>query len=139
MRRTRDSNPFSRASRARLALAELYSIALVIVLLAPASSAQRALDDADVLEKRGDYEQAIQKYQAFLKVSPSSSEARLGLMTSLATLGQCKEAAGALKGIPRSAEAETEQLIGACYFRMHDFDQAIAHLRRAVEFAPGNG
>jgi tetratricopeptide (TPR) repeat protein len=92
--------------------------------------------DAKSLEDRGAYEEAIQKYEAILGGSPSSSEARRGLGRNLAKLGRCEEAAGVLKPVLRFTEPGTEKLLGTCYFRMHIYGEAITHLRNAQKLRP---
>jgi tetratricopeptide (TPR) repeat protein len=104
--------------------------------VAQPSPPQNALADARSLEAKGEYKQAEEKYQAALKLSPSSLEARLGVGSTMAKLGQCQESEGVLKALAGSHRAETEQILGGCYFYMHDFDQAIVHLKLAREFAP---
>lgn len=99
-------------------------------------SPQNALGDAQSLEAKGEYKEAEQKYQAVLKLSPSSLEARLGAGRTMAKLGQCQESEGVLKPLAGSRRAETEQILGGCYFSMHNFDSAITHLKLARELAP---
>ena len=90
---------------------------------------------ARALEEQGLFEEAVKQYEAILKNSPSSQEARLGLGRSVANLGNCAQASEVLKGLlPVSADAET--LVGACHFRFHQFALAIPHLERAVHLAP---
>jgi tetratricopeptide (TPR) repeat protein len=99
-------------------------------------SPQNALAEAQSLETKGEYKEAEQKYQAAVKQSPSSQEARLGVGRTMAKLGQCKESEGVLKPLADSHRAEIELILGGCYFYMHDFDPAITHLRLAREIAP---
>jgi tetratricopeptide (TPR) repeat protein len=102
----------------------------------PPASEQDALADAQFLESRGAYQEAVQKYQAALKHSPSSPEARLGVGRVLAKLGRCEESKEVLKTIVGSSRADVEQILGTCYFRTHSFDQAIAHFTLAREAQP---
>ncbi|HMD86027.1 MAG TPA: tetratricopeptide repeat protein [Terriglobia bacterium] len=97
---------------------------------------QDALADAQSLESRGAYQEAAQKYQAALEQSPSSPEARLGVGRMLAKLGRCEESKDALKPLAGSPRADVEQILGACYFRMHSFDLAITHLKLARDLQP---
>jgi tetratricopeptide (TPR) repeat protein len=101
-----------------------------------APSGQDALADAQALESQGAYQEAAQKYQAVLAQSPSSTEARLGVGRMRAKVGRCQDSEEALKPLAESRRADVEQILGACYFRMHSFDQAIAHLQLASDLQP---
>ncbi len=105
------------------------------------STAERDLADAKSLEERGSFEEAIQKYRAILKDSPSSAPARRGMAIDLAKLGRCDEAQAAFGSVtpptPHSLN-ETEQSVGACYFRMHNYKQAIIHLENVRKARPGD-
>ena len=100
------------------------------------ASSQSPLADAQSLEAHGEYKQAEEKYQAALKLSPSSQEARLGVGRTMAKRGQCQESEGVLKPLAGAHRAEIEQILGGCYFYMHDFDRAVSHLNLARELAP---
>jgi protein O-GlcNAc transferase len=93
------------------------------------------VSQARALEEQGLFEEAAKQYQAILKNTPSSQEARVGLGRSFANLGNCAQASEVLKVLlPGSAVAET--LVGGCHFRFHQFALAIPHLERAVQLAP---
>ena len=121
----------------------LLSLFAVTVLSLPCIKAdaqhpQGTLAEAQALESRGEYQEAVLKYQAALKASPSSREARLGAGRTLGKLGKCGESKTVLTSLSASASAEVEPILGACYFSLHDFDQAIAHLKLARAAAPQN-
>jgi tetratricopeptide (TPR) repeat protein len=102
----------------------------------PASTAESTLGDAKSLENRGAYEEALQKYKAVLKDSPSSSPARRGVGRSLAKLGRCNEAEAVFKPVTPLSALETEESLGVCFFRMHKYDAAIIHLKNAQKLSP---
>ena len=104
--------------------------------MAQGPSEQEVLAQAQSLEKSGAFQEAAQKYQSALDHSPSSPEARLGVGRMLAKLGRCQESKDALKPLAGSPRADVEQILGACYFRMHGFDQAITHLQLARDLQP---
>jgi protein O-GlcNAc transferase len=107
----------------------------VPALSVPSANSSPNVTQARALEEQGLFEEAAKQYQAILKNTPSSQEARLGLGRSFANLGNCAQASEVLKGLlPGSADAET--LVGACHFRFHRFALAIPHLERAVHLAP---
>jgi len=97
---------------------------------------QGALPSARSFESRGDYVQAEQGYRAALQQSLTSAEARLGLGRVLARLGQCDESNRTFETLAKSSRADVEAILGDCYFRMHSFDKAIAHLELARQLRP---
>ena len=101
-------------------------------------SSQIVLAEAQSLESRGEFQEAAKQYQAALKSSPSSPQARLGVGRTLAKLGRCEESNVALKPLAGPSRSNIEPILGNCYFAVHNFDQAIAHLKLARQVAPTN-
>ena len=138
---TRSTHVSTAVSRSSICLLGLFAGALFSYLycteaaVTPPSS-QAALAEAQSLESRGNYQDAAKQYQAALKLSPSSPEARLGVGRTLAKLGRCEESYVALKPLVGSPRNNIEPILGKCYFSMHNFDQAIAHLKLARQAAP---
>jgi tetratricopeptide (TPR) repeat protein len=138
---TRPTRVTTTASRSSICLLGLFAGALFSYLyctdaaVTPPSS-HTALAEAQSLESRGEYQEAAKRYQAALKLSPSSPEARLGVGRTLAKLGRCEESNVALKPLAGSPRSYIEPILGGCYFSMHNFDQAIAHLKLARQVAP---
>lgn len=96
------------------------------------------LQQAHSAEEQGLQDEAVRKFEAALEESPSSLEARLGYGRALAHLGRCDQATGVLANVEGTTEyrAEMETVLGVCYFRLHDYASAVAHLEQAARFAP---
>jgi tetratricopeptide (TPR) repeat protein len=101
-------------------------------------TSQTALAQAQSLESQGEFQEAAKQYEAALKLSPASVEARLGAGRSLAKLGRCHGSALVLQAVAGSARSQIEPILGGCYFSTHEFDEAIAHLKLARRAAPTN-
>jgi tetratricopeptide (TPR) repeat protein len=87
-------------------------------------------------EDQGLYERAVRDYRAVLQRFPDSRPALAGLGRSLACLGRCRDAAAVFDRLPVSDSADREALLGACHFRLREFEPAITNLEKAVRGAP---
>ena len=117
-----------------------FSILMYGVVAAPgvhASPQQSKLLQAKSSEDQGLYEEAIKQYQAILKGTSPSPQARMGLGRSWAGLGRCDQAADAMRGLADN-RAAAEAVVGICNFRVHDFGPAITHLEQSVRLAPAD-
>jgi tetratricopeptide (TPR) repeat protein len=83
-------------------------------------------------------EEAVRKFEAALAESPTSLEARMGYGRALAALGRCEQAVKVLADVAGTKEtrAAAEEVLGVCYFRLHDYVPALTHLEESVRLAP---
>lgn len=97
---------------------------------------------ATTLERRGDYEEALSEYRAMLSLNKESARANLGLGVLLIKLEGDKSLEGVAalrKAINLNGDLyEARITLGKSLLRTKRADEAVEHLKRAVELAPRN-
>ena len=124
----------------------LFSFLVLLWLVGKATSQElddridRLYNDARNDEKQGRLDNAVQKYQAIIRLNPQLPAAYNNLGRLYFQRNQLEEAVKTLKhAVELDAKlAPTHALLGFSYFRMGDFNKARKELTVALELDPGD-
>lgn len=102
-------------------------------------SAIRLIDEGNALEREGQFETAMQRYQSALEIAPQLARAHLNCGNILLRRG---DAQGALSAFDTAAKCNPDYAAphfnkGNLLHDLKDFAAAIASFRRALELNPG--
>ncbi len=97
---------------------------------------------ATALERAGDQRGALDAYRELLKKQPDSADGHLGLGVLLVKLGGEQSVEGVnelVRAVALNGNLyEARAALGRALVRANRFGEAVEHLRRAAELAPGN-
>lgn len=131
-------NAAGQGRRARIAcVAGTLLAVLAFFPRASAATKNRALARAQAEQTAGDLQSATRDLKAALSDPGLSSAAIQAVTQSLAGLGQCDAAAGALAKIHTQTSAGALALLGSCHLRTGDFTQATSEFQQALKRSPG--
>jgi tetratricopeptide (TPR) repeat protein len=124
-------------------LSLFFSITLVLAVTAPylfaqTDSAKTLVEEGIKLHDAGKYAEAIDKYQAALKIAPTYTRAEYEMGFSLYVSGKAKEAIPVLENVIKSKDYldEAYDLLGSIYDDNNEPDKAIAYFKQGIENNP---
>src|SRR5690242_5607451 len=122
------------------AMVRLGTALLWIVLPVIAQQPDALLKEAISAHQSGDLDTAIRNYRAYLKIKPSSFEARSNLGAALARKGEYEAAVGEYEAALRDSPGNpgVQFNIGLAYYKMGDVRRAAAELNALRAATGGN-